>query len=62
MLGEGLFEIHAEIDGVVTHSYRTRSIEDEGLYWDRISLGANRNLGAPEDMKIWWRDVRIWAR
>jgi len=56
---EALFQL--EIDGVVTHNYRTRTTSGLGSNWiSQINLGANRNLGAVELMHIWWDDFRVW--
>jgi len=62
ILGDGWYEVFAAIDDRITHQYVTKSLEDESLRWDKIVLGANRNLGAVEDMDLWWSDVRVWVR
>jgi len=62
ILGGGLYEVFAAIDDRITHQYVTRSLTDETLRWDKIVLGANRNLGAVEEMQLWWKDMTIWAR
>lgn len=62
MLGSSQYEVYVEIDGVVTHNYVTNSITDAGLTFRNIMLGSNRNLGATEDMFLWWRTMKVWAR
>jgi len=62
MLGDGWYEVFAAIDDRVTHQYVAKSLLDDALRWDKIVLGANRNLGAVEDMDLWWKDLKVWAR
>jgi len=62
ILGDGFYEVFAAIDDRITHQYVTKSVQDATLRWDKIVLGANRNLGAIEDMQLWWKDLTVWAR
>lgn len=62
ILEDGWYEVFASIDDQVTHQYVTRSVEEDDLRWDKVVLGANRNLGAVEDMRLWWRNLKVWAR
>ena len=62
MLGVSRYSVYLDIDGVVKHDYVTTSIPDDGLAWDRIFLGSNRNLGATSDMFLHWRNMKVWAR
>jgi hypothetical protein len=51
------------IDGVVTHSYKdlANPAWDTSHPFGRINLGQNRNLGAMEEMYLWWRNFYIWT-
>ena len=62
ILGEAKYGVYVEVDGVVTHRYVTNSVPDEGLFFDSVMLGSNRNLGAEEDMYLTWKNVEVWAR
>ncbi|MFV1988188.1 MAG: Ig domain-containing protein [Gemmatimonadota bacterium] len=57
---ESLFQ--AQIDGVETHNYRTRTSAGLVSRWlNRINIGANRNLGATTLMRVWWDDFEIFV-
>ena len=62
MLGSGRYQVYTEVDGLVVHDYVTTSVNDPALTFGKVMLGSNRNLGATEDMFLWWRSVKIWAR
>lgn len=62
ILGNDQYRIYLEIDGQVTHDYVTSGRSDAGMTLRNLFLGSNRNLGATQDMSMWWRDVKIWAR
>lgn len=59
--GDGWFGVYVDIDGVATHDYVTMS--DPRYEFIRLITGPNnRNLGAPELMWLWWRELRVWGR
>ena len=62
ILGNDRYRIYLEVDGHVTHDYVTVGRDDTEMKLDRIMFGSNRNVGATEDMFMWWRSLKIWAR
>lgn len=51
------------IDSTLICNYTTGYGSNIGLAGnaiDRVNIGANRNLGATEEMYLWWEYMRIW--
>jgi hypothetical protein len=54
--------VQCMIDGQVTQSFRGRSNQNLGTSrYKRCSLGANRNMAAPEEMYVWWHSFYVYT-
>ncbi|MDH3735060.1 MAG: Ig-like domain-containing protein [Gemmatimonadota bacterium] len=62
LIGDDEALVQIRIDGQITHNYRTTTTRGLISRWlTRINIGANRNLGATQLMRIWWDDLEIFV-